>query len=45
MKTQVMLFVRDVEASSKWYQSLLRAKSGHGGPEYEMVLGPDGELL
>ncbi len=45
MKTEVMLFVTDVETSSLWYQSLLGAKSGHGGPEYEMILSPDGTLL
>jgi predicted enzyme related to lactoylglutathione lyase len=45
MKSEVMLFVRDVEASSRWYQSLLGVKSGHGGPEYEMIVDDDGQLL
>ena len=45
MKTEVMLFVTDVEASSLWYQKLLGARSGHGGREYEMILAPDGTLL
>ena len=45
MKTEVMLFVRDVEASSLWYQKLLGARSGHGGREYEMILSPEGTLL
>jgi catechol 2,3-dioxygenase-like lactoylglutathione lyase family enzyme len=45
MKSEVMLFVRDVEASSAWYQKLLGAKSGHGGKEYERVVSPEGELL
>ena len=45
MKTEVMLFVTDVEASSLWYQKLLGARSGHGGREYEMILAPDGALL
>ena len=31
------LFVDDVEASSRWYQALLGAQSGHGGPEFEML--------
>jgi len=35
---QPMLAVPDVEASSRWYQQVLGATSGHGGPEYEMVL-------
>lgn len=45
MKTEIMLFVKDVEASSIWYQKLLSAKSAHGGPEYEMLCDDDGELL
>lgn len=45
MKTEVMLFVRDVPASSKWYQELLGAKSGHGGDEYEMIMDADSQLL
>ena len=38
------LFVDDVEASSRWYQDLLGAKSAHGGSEFEM-LTLDGELV
>jgi catechol 2,3-dioxygenase-like lactoylglutathione lyase family enzyme len=45
MKVDVMLFVRDVEASSRWYQELLGAKSGHGGAEYEMIVDHDDTLL
>ncbi|MCB1691258.1 MAG: VOC family protein [Pseudomonadales bacterium] len=45
MKSDVMLFVRDVEASSAWYQRLLGARSGHGGPEYEMIVDNEGNLL
>ena len=45
MKTEVMLFVRDVEASSAWYQELLGARSAHGGSEYEMLTDEAGELL
>ena len=37
MHAQPMLQVRDVEASSTWYQQLLGLKSGHGGPDYEML--------
>ncbi|MCH8256856.1 MAG: VOC family protein [Proteobacteria bacterium] len=45
MKTQVMLFVRDVQDSSAWYQALLGARSAHGGSEYEMLTDEAGELL
>lgn len=45
MKSEVMFFVADVEKSSLWYQALLGAKSGHGGPYYEMIQDQEGELL
>jgi predicted enzyme related to lactoylglutathione lyase len=35
---QTLLTVRDVEASSKWYQQLLGFESDHGGPHYERLL-------
>jgi hypothetical protein len=45
VKTEIMLFVKDVTASSTWYQNLLGAVSAHGGPEYEMLNDSEGELL
>jgi predicted enzyme related to lactoylglutathione lyase len=41
---QTMIAVRDVEASSRWYQQLLGLRSDHGGPEYERLLS-DGTLV
>ena len=38
-----MLQVRDVEASSRWYQEVLGLRSGHGGDEFEMLF--DGEAF
>lgn len=38
MTPQPMIAVRDVEASSRWYQRVLALASGHGGPEYEQLL-------
>ena len=35
---QTMLAVRDVEASSAWYQRVLGLTSDHGGPQYERLL-------
>src|SRR5690242_2558541 len=32
-----LLSVRDVEASSAWYQQLLQLKSAHGGHEYDRL--------
>lgn len=33
--------MRDVEASSRWYQRLLGCTSAHGGPEYERLVAGD----
>jgi predicted enzyme related to lactoylglutathione lyase len=38
VQSQTMIAVRDVEASSRWYQQLLGLRSDHGGPEYERLL-------
>jgi predicted enzyme related to lactoylglutathione lyase len=35
---QPLIAVRDVEASSRWYQHLLGLTSDHGGPHYERLL-------
>lgn len=39
-----MLVVRDVPASSRFYQQVLGAESGHGGDEYEQIVS-EGEIL
>ncbi|EXG82183.1 VOC family protein [Cryptosporangium arvum] len=41
---QTLLAVRDVEASSRWYQDILGLVSDHGGPSYERLTA-DGELV
>ncbi len=38
MKCYPMLFVRDVVASSRWYQQLFGLASAHGGDEFEMLV-------
>lgn len=43
-RPQTLLTVRDVEASSRWYQELLGLRSDHGGPDYERLLS-GGELV
>lgn len=40
MRPQPLLVVRDVEASSRFYQALLGCKSAHGGREYERLVDP-----
>jgi len=44
MRSQPLICVRDVEASSRWYQRLLGCQSGHGGPEYERLVS-EGRLI
>ena len=38
VRPQPMIAVADVEEASRWYQQVLGAASGHGGPEYEQLL-------
>jgi catechol 2,3-dioxygenase-like lactoylglutathione lyase family enzyme len=45
MKPQPLIAVSDVEASSRWYQKLLRCRSGHGGAEYEQLVDASGTLI
>ncbi len=41
---QPLIAVTDVEKSSRWYQEILGATSGHGGPSYEQLL-VDGRMV
>ncbi|MDP2578034.1 MAG: VOC family protein [Gemmatimonadota bacterium] len=43
MNSDVMIFVRDVEKSSAWYQNLFGASSAHGGSEFDLIV--DGDRL
>jgi catechol 2,3-dioxygenase-like lactoylglutathione lyase family enzyme len=45
MKLRPMLQVADVEASSRWYQTVLGLTSGHGGAEFEMLMHGDDHLV
>lgn len=45
MQPQPLIAVRDVEASSRWYQRLLGCRSGHGGSEYERLVDREGRLI
>ena len=42
-ESQTLIAVRDVEASSRWYQRVLGLRSDHGGPTYERLV--DGNVL
>jgi catechol 2,3-dioxygenase-like lactoylglutathione lyase family enzyme len=45
MKVRPMLQVRDVAASSQWYQAAVGLRSGHGGDEFEMLFAGDEFVL
>jgi len=45
MQLAPLICVRDVPASSRWYQHLLGAQSGHGGDEYERINDAEGRLV
>jgi catechol 2,3-dioxygenase-like lactoylglutathione lyase family enzyme len=38
MYAQPLIAVRDVQASSRWYQAVLGCESGHGGLDYERII-------
>lgn len=38
MYVEPLLNVENVEASSKFYQAILKCESGHGGPNYEKLV-------
>jgi catechol 2,3-dioxygenase-like lactoylglutathione lyase family enzyme len=44
LRAQPLIAVRDVEASSRWYQTLLSSPSGHGGAEYDRI-GPGDDFV
>lgn len=45
MRAQPLIAVKDVEASSRWYQKLLGCRSDHGGSEYERLVDGSGTLI
>ena len=38
MHPQPLIALADVQAGSRWFQDVLGLTSGHGGPDYEMLL-------
>lgn len=45
MKMDPIIAVKDVEASSKWYQSVLGCKSMHGGKVFDILVSEDNEVI
>ncbi|TWI81044.1 VOC family protein [Chitinophaga japonensis] len=44
-KLDPIIAVKDVEASSRWYQALLGCKSMHGGKEFDILVTENDEVL
>ncbi len=44
MRPQPLIAVHDVEASSRWYQTVLGCESDHSGKEYERLVF-DGQMI
>ena len=44
-KIDPIIAVKDVEASSKWYQSVFGCKSKHGGSEFDILVSDSDEVL
>jgi hypothetical protein len=40
-----IIAVKDVEASSKWYQSVFDCRSMHGGKEFDILVSENDEIL
>jgi len=45
VRPQPLIATADVEATSRWYQRLLGARSDHGGSAYERLVDADGTLI
>ena len=44
-KLDPIIAVKDVEASSKWYQALFGCRSMHGGKEFDILVSENDEVL
>ncbi len=44
-KIDPIIAVKDVEASSKWYQSVLNCRSMHGGKAFDILVDEHDEVL
>ena len=44
-KIDPIIAVKDVEASSKWYQSVFDCRSLHGGKEFDILVSENDEIL
>ncbi|MDB4904368.1 MAG: Glyoxalase-like domain [Mucilaginibacter sp.] len=44
-KIDPIIAVKDIEASSKWYQSVFNWRSLHGGKEFDILVSENDEIL
>jgi len=44
-KLDPIIAVKDIEASSKWYQSIFGCRSMHGGKEFDILISETDEVL
>lgn len=44
-KMDPIIAVKDVEASSKWYQSVFGCRSLHGGKEFDILVSENDQIL
>ncbi len=44
-KLDPIIAVKDVEASSKWYQSVFGCRSMHGGKEFDILVSENDDIL
>ncbi len=44
-KIDPIIAVKDVEASSKWYQAVFKCRSMHGGKEFDILVSENDEVL
>jgi len=45
MKPDPILAVKNVQETSKWYQTIFECKSKHGGDEFEVLVTKDDEIF
>jgi hypothetical protein len=45
IKNDPIIAVKDIETSSKWYQSVFNCRSMHGGSEFEILVSANDEIL
>ncbi len=45
IKTDIIIAVRDVQLSSKWYQSFFDCSSSHGGEEFDVLVSKQGAVI